>query len=334
MSEHAGPFTSFAHASQGALALISERIPLDLWFVARRDGAGLHVLEAVDRGYGITPEGAFLWSETLELVAIDGGGACFDPDAAAQAFEGGPIGRSLSVGSFVGAPIEHEDGAVFGIICGIHPAHLLDSAGIDGELPLIGFTARMLAAVLKHELAANEESRRAERAELQALTDSMTGIFNRRAWEQILETEEFRCGRYGHPATVFSIDVDELKVVNDTRGHAAGDEVLRSICKALGLAIRGRDTIARVGGDEFAILAVECDARAAGALAERLRIALELDGLAASVGFATRRPGGGLERAWLEADDAMYRDKRQRKTPTVRPFPVRTRVRTSRRPAA
>jgi diguanylate cyclase (GGDEF)-like protein len=332
MSDAAGPFTSFSHAAEGALTLLSQRMPLDLWLVARREGAGLVVLEAVDRGYGIATEDAFLWSETLEALAAEPG-ARFDPDAAGQAFEGGPIGRSLSVGSFVGAPIEREDGAVFGVLCGMHPTALAGDSTVPEELPLVELLARMLAAVLTHELAANEESRRAERAELQALTDPLTGIVNRRAWEQLLEHEEFRCARYGHPAAIFSVDIDNLKQTNDAKGHAAGDELLRTTARALGLAIRHRDTIARVGGDEFAILAIECDGRAATTLAERLRIALELDSIEASLGFAARRPGGGLERSWLEADDAMYRDKRLRKAPASRSLALRTKAR-GRRPAA
>ncbi len=69
-------------------------------------------------------------------------------------------------------------------------------------------------------------SRRNEHLELEALVDPLTSLLNRRAWDRLLAREEERCRRYGHTATVFVIDLDQLKEVNDAAGHAAGDALL------------------------------------------------------------------------------------------------------------
>ena len=130
---------------------------------------------------------------------------------------------------------------------------------IEKDLPLIELMARLLMTILESELKAQSEFRRAERANLEAMTDGLTGLFNRRGWETLLAKEYHRCQRYGYPASLFSIDLDDLKFVNDGQGHAKGDELLRRAAKTLMSVSREADVTARIGGDEFAILAVECD---------------------------------------------------------------------------
>ncbi len=92
-----------------------------------------------------------------------------------------------------------------------------------------------------------------------ARMDYLTGIPNRRHFEEILSSEIHRSSRYDHPLTVVYMDVDNFKSINDTFGHRAGDKVLTAISSTLGSYIRTSDEIARLGGDEFAILLVETD---------------------------------------------------------------------------
>ena len=171
---------------------------------------------------------------------------------------------------------------------------------------------RLLATLLITE-------RRARDAEAEAATDALTGAGSRRHWERLLAAEEARCARYGHAACVVAVDLDGLKAVNDTGGHRAGDEQLRAAAAALGLASRATDIVARVGGDEFAVLAVDTDLRTGRVLVARLVAALADAGVPASVGLAERTAGSGLPGAWGEADRRMYAAKRRRRAAGGRP---------------
>jgi diguanylate cyclase (GGDEF)-like protein len=91
----------------------------------------------------------------------------------------------------------------------------------------------------------------------EALTDPLTGIRNRRAFETDLERETARARRHHRPLTLAVIDVDGLKQLNDTEGHAAGDEALRAVARALRTTARVEDGAYRIGGDEFALLLVD-----------------------------------------------------------------------------
>lgn len=164
---------------------------------------------------------------------------------------------------------------------------------------------RLLATLLATE-------RRARDAEAEAATDALTGAGSRRHWERLLGSEEARCARYGHAACVVAVDLDGLKSINDTEGHRAGDERLRAAAAALALASRATDIVARVGGDEFAILAVDTDLRTGRVLVARLVQALAEAGVPASLGLAERTAGSGLPGAWAEADRRMYAAKRRR----------------------
>jgi diguanylate cyclase len=171
---------------------------------------------------------------------------------------------------------------------------------------------RLLATLLAAERRAEQARERAERAEAAASTDVLTGVRNRREWDRLLAAEEERCARYGHTACVVVVDLDELKAINDSAGHRAGDELLTAAATALASASRATDTVARVGGDEFALLAVDTDLETGRVLVRRLTEALAAAGVEASAGLAERTPGGGLAGAWTEADRHMYAAKRRR----------------------
>jgi diguanylate cyclase (GGDEF)-like protein len=142
-----------------------------------------------------------------------------------------------------------------------------------------------------------------------ARIDPLTKLPNRRAWEEAL------AGIAGEPAGIIVIDVNQLKTVNDERGHHVGDEYLQTVSAAMASAIRAGDLLARTGGDEFAILLPDADENACRAVARRLNRALvDHEGfagyaLAASVGYAVSPPAPSLHEAWRIADQAMYRGK-------------------------
>jgi diguanylate cyclase (GGDEF)-like protein len=167
-------------------------------------------------------------------------------------------------------------------------------------------TQQALATAEQRALLAEE---RAANAEELALVDALTGLPNRRAWEQALAREEQRCRRANHPAAIVCMDLDRLKEQNDNAGHAAGDELLQKAADCLHRAIRTHDLAARLGGDEFGILLVECAGGCMPAIIERLHAALVVAGVAATLGWAARANGNDLHEAWHAADQALIAAK-------------------------
>ncbi|GGA84339.1 diguanylate cyclase [Arenimonas soli] len=161
--------------------------------------------------------------------------------------------------------------------------------------------------------------------EVLAMTDALTGLANRRHFGDQLARETTRAAETGRPLSLVTLDIDHFKAINDQHGHPAGDAVLRRIALLLEEQVRGSDLLARVGGEEFAVLAVDTGMIEAGQLAERLRAAVEDAGSFAvghasiavtiSLGVVTRRIQAGElarapERLLAAADDALYRAKR------------------------
>ncbi|WP_448614211.1 diguanylate cyclase [Modestobacter sp. URMC 112] len=153
-----------------------------------------------------------------------------------------------------------------------------------------------------------------EHLQASALTDGLTGVANRRAFDAALDRELAIATRAGEPLSVVIIDLDHFKSLNDTYGHLAGDDVLRAVGAALRSSIRQGDIVARYGGEEFALVLPGTEAGDAVGIAQRVREALSrIDGpraVTASLGIACR-PHAGLTGAELlaAADKALYASK-------------------------
>jgi diguanylate cyclase (GGDEF)-like protein len=145
-----------------------------------------------------------------------------------------------------------------------------------------------------------------------AATDPLTGIPNRRLFLERLD-RSVRTATAGPRAVVCLVDLDGFKAVNDCDGHAAGDALLQSVAAVLGTAVRETDTVARFGGDEFAILAAVSETFSGDMLAERLREAVARAvgdrGVTASIGVAEVLAGVDAAGLLHQADAAMYRAK-------------------------
>jgi diguanylate cyclase (GGDEF)-like protein len=107
------------------------------------------------------------------------------------------------------------------------------------------------------------------------LTDGLTGIYNRRFFDQMLPREVNRSHRLGTQVSLLMLDIDHFKRFNDRLGHPAGDEALRTVVRTLGQRLRDMDFVARYGGEEFAVVLPGADRDSALATAERLRSAVE-----------------------------------------------------------
>jgi diguanylate cyclase (GGDEF)-like protein/PAS domain S-box-containing protein len=165
----------------------------------------------------------------------------------------------------------------------------------------------------------NERKRLEDRLRDLADHDSLTGLRNRRVFEEALLIQVGRCQRYGEQAALVMIDLDDFKAVNDTHGHRAGDRLLKAVAAAITGRIRATDTAARLGGDEFAVLLAHVNDRNAPAFADQLQEAIaaaciqegghELR-VRASVGLELINEHTATDDLVLaEADRAMYRAK-------------------------
>ncbi len=276
-------FTNFTVAASAALAFLRERFAFDLWMLTRVRADQCVVLGTAGNGYDVRAGSALHWPDTLCYQMIEGHGARFAPQVAeSPVYSVTKLARDWGVAAYLGVPLTRSDGTLFGTLCAMHSAPLKED--LSDQLPMVELIARLLSTLLDVELQATRQGRSAERARAEALTDSLTGLYNRRGWDQLLAAEESRCSRYAHPACIVSIDLDDLKLTNDTKGHAAGDDLLQRAATAMQRAIREHDVLARVGGDEFAVLGVEVEGEGEIALAGRIDNALAMARVRASKG--------------------------------------------------
>lgn len=186
---------------------------------------------------------------------------------------------------------------------------------VAGVVLIIG----LFAGLVMERIRRGQREMKALRRELRRLsrTDYLTGLPNRRHFEDTLTTELARCRRYGGTCTLAILDVDRFKQYNDRHGHLAGDEVLRAIGRLLVSELRAGDVAARYGGEEFAVVMVSTSKRSALRVLERLRSAVERLGSEGGAGGPTI--SGGVA-AWPDdadqpsdlvraADAALYRAK-------------------------
>jgi diguanylate cyclase (GGDEF)-like protein len=172
-------------------------------------------------------------------------------------------------------------------------------------------TTLTLASLLATEAAVTlERIELLSRLESIARTDDLTGLPNRRAWDEELPRELLRSARAARPLCVAMLDLDHFKAFNDERGHQAGDRFLKQAAAAWGVELRGTDFLARYGGEEFALALPGCTPEQAMEVVERMRAATP-EGETCSVGIACW--DGDEEAASLlgRADTALYEAKRR-----------------------
>lgn len=200
--------------------------------------------------------------------------------------------------------VRNADGAIRDVI--IHKAVFRDTRGeADGIVGAI--------------IDISERKALERRLETLAATDFLTGTYNLRTFYELANHEISRLGRNGGDLTLAVIDLDRFKEINDRLGHAAGDEALRRFVEVVRANLREQDIFARAGGDEFRLLLPDTSPSGAYLVAERIRQAVNEITISAgrgearlsvSCGISRCLPGDdGLDRATVEADDALYQAK-------------------------
>lgn len=301
-------FESFGEAARRILSYLLGRHGLDAWMITRLRDDDLVIVEIEDRMFGLA-RGDVLDRRDPVCSRMTRGGPNVVPRCSGLAeYAESPIRDRLGIESCVGFPLIARDGRILGTLCGIGRSALEGIAEDDSEV--LALFAGLLGQLLEHEIEHSRLARRNERFRYEAMTDALTHLPNRRAWQDKIRTEQERAERLGEATFITIVDLDRLKQVNDRDGHAAGDELLRNAALVLRYAVRDSDFVARIGGDEFAVLGLQCGTLEAGDVSARIRQALDRSGISASVGTVMAQPTDRYEEVWSAADRLMYREKR------------------------
>lgn len=166
-----------------------------------------------------------------------------------------------------------------------------------------------------------------------ALTDPLTGLANRRAFDQIMSTATERANGEDQSLCVLMVDIDHFKKVNDTHGHLVGDQALRFVANVLVESVRGDDVVSRYGGEEFAIILVGTPMESAKLVAEKIRVrvadrplmrvrtGISIGRITVSIGLTFYKKGETAESFVERADRALYAAKQQGRDRVVHSLP-------------
>jgi len=231
----------------------------------------------------------------------------------------------LEITSAMAATIADEEGAVHGAVLVARAQGTILKVFTKDELDLFRTFAKQLASTMERtRLSTSLAQLRVLKQELQhqAHYDSLTGLANRALFREQAEAALAEASRHKHSLAMLFIDLDDFKTVNDTMGHAAGDELLTQVAQRIDGSVRGGDIAARLGGDEFAVLLRNApDESAIRAVADRILLSLSVpiivDGQPlvahASIGIARHDGIANAAELMQQADVAMYTAKRNGK---------------------
>lgn len=287
---------------------------------------------ARNTGDMVIPEGLVVpWEDTLCKRALEENRMY--SDNVSECWGDSDAAKALGIKTYLSAPIRAQDGRVLGTVCAASSNQIARLPNVE---PLLGLLSGLLGYSLERELLVEQLQAANTELAMLALIDPLTGLANRRAILRDLAQLFALAERDDKYVLVSVIDLDGFKLINDTYGHQAGDQFLRGVASQLRFSLRACDTVGRVGGDEFIVIAQgaaplgldqECELRKAAELMQaRLSKVIvgryELgDGLedieyqGASVGVVAVMPNKTTaEEAVKLADSEMYRVKQARKT--------------------
>jgi diguanylate cyclase (GGDEF)-like protein len=142
--------------------------------------------------------------------------------------------------------------------------------------------------------------------------DALTGLANRRSFENAIERETDRVARSGEPALLLMVDIDHFKRINDHHGHVAGDLVIKAVAETLEACVRPMDLVARIGGEEFAIILPSCPPAFGATVAERIRVCVQERTIALVGGQllgCTISIGGAYAPQWVRSTPSVWMER-------------------------
>lgn len=307
------PFPTLHEALEGLLAGLHQLIPVRLWMVTRVSGDDWSVLHIIDRENTIKAGTVFKWSGSMCYKMVRGEGPQFAEDAQSiPNYQAAPINQIAKIGTYIGLPLVTADGALLGTLCAVDAEK--SAPFTDHQKTMVALFGRSISTVLNVWLKLEHARQSEARLTYQAFTDSLTGLANRYAWDTALHDEEIALAGISHNALVLVVDLDGLKTINDSEGHAAGDSYLKRAAEVLVQQLREADIVARIGGDEFAAIIANVPTEQGSVICARVRKAFDEHAVKASIGHAMRLTCGSMEKAMHAADEKMYIDKFARRT--------------------
>ncbi|MBV8333407.1 MAG: PAS domain S-box protein [Candidatus Eremiobacteraeota bacterium] len=294
-----------------AIFLAAETLGMAYGYVVRMEGDMMTVLHR--RGPDDTlPVGTRMpMTQSIGLQMASSARALAIDDLTVEPYASEMRARGLPWKSFIGSRINVLN-APFGAVVFLH-TELRDRPFDEADVDFVDVLSTMLATAVGREVRGEELREKATR-------DKLTGLANRAMLEDLFGRMVPRVRRSGVGLALHYVDLDGFKPINDTYGHASGDEVLCEVARRFGAVVRGDDVVARIGGDEFVVLQGTSEDAAVERLALRLRTVLDLPidlsaGASVTVGASTGvalypHDGSDLAAVLEAADAAMYRDKR------------------------
>lgn len=280
--------------------------------VTRVSGDDWSVLFADDREGEVKNGTVFRWTDSYCSRMVKGKGPRFAPDSQTiSAYREAPINNLLQIGAYIGQPLMSAEGEILGTLCAVDPDKA--TAFTKTQVTIVESITRTMSTLLAVWLKLDQVRQDERRLSYLAHTDALTGLANRHAWDMLVAEEEKALADFSENALVLIADLDGLKEVNDTFGHAKGDEYLRRAAHFLRSQFRDDDMVARIGGDEFAVFVRSRSSEYSSALEKRIAEAFAQANVMASIGIASRFNYGSLVETIKAADEKMYGDKAMRK---------------------
>lgn len=310
------PAATFEHVAHLILEYLHDRMPLAFWAVTRvENGRQMYLYLDADNGYGLRQGQSHPWQDSFCVHMAAGRAPTVARDAQqVPAYAQAGVNQLIDIGTYAGAVITEPDGTLFGAICGLDPQTHNDDPRMVNAEPLLALLGRLLTAALAADRAQDRSTNALLRRQLSGTEiDALTGLPNRHAWQRLIRQAQARYERLADPTVIAVLDLDRLKAVNDSQGHAAGDACLMTAATAIQRGLRDTDIVARIGGDEFGLLLGRCTTDDAPTVVARIEAELDAAGISGSIGWTAVTAAEDFAAAVERSDAAMYATKLDRR---------------------
>ncbi|MDP1876291.1 MAG: GGDEF domain-containing protein [Actinomycetota bacterium] len=313
-SEPATPL-DFRSAAQLVLSYLNANLPLALWSVTRvENGRQTFLILNEENGYAKVRGDSHAWEDSFCIHMAAGRAPAIATDAqAVPTYAMAGVNETTRIGTYAGAVIREPSGELFGAICGLDPDRHVDDVALASAGPLLQMFGELLTLALANDRVHDQLAVELSSARVASETDALTGLANRRFWDRAIADEEIRFSRHADPTVAVMMDLDRLKHINDTHGHAAGDDYIKASAGALRDCVKDHDVVARLGGDEFGILLRGCTTVLAAEVVDRIQQRLDTVGVSGSLGWSPVTLLRGFPDALAYAEEQMYAMKASRR---------------------